>query len=83
MIGFVVLACVLFTASLLFTFLILIVVGRMRIDQQESIDALIAAHNLVAQRVSGFDDRLDGALDCLVTLDAAAANSTAGVNVSG
>lgn len=67
---------VLTTINTILTFLILACAGRIRLDHQEASDALINGHNRVAQRVSELKDELDGALDCLLTLDATVAESS-------
>jgi hypothetical protein len=81
MFGLVVLLCVLCTASLLISFLTLACAGRIALNQRQAVDALIDGHNTVAQRVSHFDETLESAMECLLTLDANA-DSSAEVNAA-
>ncbi len=80
MFGLIVLVCVLCTASLFLNVLILAVAGRVVLDQRDAVDALIEGHNHVARRVSDLAVTFESAMDCLLALDATAADSSADVN---
>lgn len=79
MIGIIVL-CVLCTVTVLFSFLTLAAIGRLLIEQRQSVDALVNANNVLVRRIDDFSERLDGALDCLILLDAFKSDSSAEVN---
>jgi hypothetical protein len=74
MIGLIVLV-VLCTTSLLINILTLALASRIALDQRQAVDALIEAHNTVAQRVRDFNETLESAMDCLLILDATADTS--------
>jgi hypothetical protein len=76
MIGLIVLA-VLCTISLIFNVLTLVCAARNALDQREAVGVLIDSHNHVARRIGDLAEELESAMNCLLTLDATAADSSA------
>ena len=69
MIGFIVLG-VFCAISLIFNVLTLACAARNALDQREAVGSLIDGHNTVARKVADLGEKLEGAMDCLLTLDA-------------
>jgi len=82
MIGLILLVCVLCTASLITSFLTLAIASRHTIEQRQATEALVDGHNTVARKVNDFTETLDNAMDCLLTLDAVFADSSAEVDAT-
>ena len=47
--------------------------GLTRREVNEAIDAQVAASNIIADRMSELNETVEGAIDCLVSIDAARA----------
>lgn len=73
----IVILCVLCAISIFLNLLTLVITSRIALDQRDSANALLDGYNYLACLVGDLGKKLESAMDCLLILDATAADPSA------